>query len=36
MRFEIATARGKKWEMCMQTAEGMHVKARFEKVIRCY
>ena len=36
MRFEIATVREKKRERCMQTAKGMHVKARFEKVIRCY
>ena len=26
----------KERERCMQTAKGMHVKARFEKVIRCY
>ena len=26
----------KKRERCMKTAKGMHVKARLEKVIRCY
>ena len=36
MRFEIATVREKQRERCMQTAKGMHVKVRFEKVIRCY
>ena len=26
----------KQRERCMQNAKGMHVKGRFEKVIRCY
>ena len=34
IRFEIATVRGKKRERCMQRAKGMHVKERFETVIR--
>ena len=36
MRFEIATVREKQRERCIQNAKGMHVKVRFEKVIRCY
>ena len=36
MRCEIMTVRKKKKGRCMQTARGMHVKAKFKKVIRCY
>ena len=35
MRCEIMTVREKKKGRCMQTAKGMHVKAKFKKVIRC-
>ena len=35
MRCEIMTVREKKKGRCMQTAKGMHVKEKFEKVIRC-
>ena len=33
---KIVTVRGKRKGRFMQTAKGMHVKARFKKVIRCY
>ena len=36
MRCEIMTVREKKEGRCMQTAKGMHVKAKFIKAIRCY
>ena len=36
MRSEIMTVREKKKGRCMQTAKGMHVKAKFIKAIRCY
>ena len=36
MRCEIMTVREKKKGRCMQTAKGMHVKAKLKKVIRCY
>ena len=36
MRCQIMTVREKKKGRCMQTAKGMHVKVKFNKVIRCY
>ena len=33
---DLMTLREKKKGRCVQTAKGMHVKAKFKKVIRCY